>query len=1055
MTIAAFAAAFVIAARASNFSDKSVDEPLVFPLGQWVEVDATRTYQFEIAAGMAVELKVGRRLTPTDVFVFGPEDAGLAGKPTAELPASGNDAYAVHTLPGSDHVEYAAVVSKGGGTFHLQVNIRPVGKTLIFLGKPHPATAKDNAAAEAARIMFDIGATRRGKRSPESVVESSKRRVELHRLLEDPESLAWVLNQHAAVMEGAVRLIDALPARLEARSIYLQKNDLVMAVNFSPCYVYEALGDIQAWIHCFHEDLSLARRSGSKMKEAETLRSVGFTYHKLADEVQATDYYLQSLTAWRALIAAGEASGANEVMLLRDLGSLNRGTIQLGRPIDFFPERTREDLERSLAYYREALELDRKYKTGFRPHLLHQIGVVYREMGMYAEASDHLSQSIAAYGSGTASIALVTLDVARLHIDKGEAAAGTKLVDAVLPELRRRGISLERIASVYLDAGEVESARRLYGEMLAESRRVRKLSDVCVALFGLSRVERKLGNFNNARIHIIEAIQIADSLRNRITDDDVRSTYFAAVKKYYDFYIDLLMQAHRAQPERGFERTALQISEKARSRNLLDMLMRSGVDIHAGVDPKLIEEEKIVKARLAEKATAQTRLLSQKHDPGEAAAVNAAVNELAIQHKAVEARIREASPRYAALTQPAFATVDEMQQLLDRETVLLEYALGDEKSYLWVVSVDSVASFELPPRKDIKRLVNESYTSITGLNTVPKRGEASGSDDAYAIQSKKLSDTLLAPAAELIRNKRLVIVPDGPLNYVSFGSLPVPGKDPRTPLVAEHEVVLHPSASALAFMRSETQSEKAPDLVAIFADPIFSATDVRIQRNGGRSGVVGHRKEKTGQTRDFILALENGGLGADLPRLPFSRREADSIFKSASGRRSIKNVDFEASKEKVFSSNLERYRIVHFASHGLIDGRNPALSGIVLSLVEKEGSEIDGFLRLQDIYNLKLNADLVVLSACRTALGKEVRGEGIVGMARGFMYAGAPRVVVSLWKVDDAATAYLMSAFYRRMLVDNMRPAAALRAAQNEMKKQKRWRSPYYWAPFVLQGEWK
>jgi CHAT domain-containing protein len=298
-------------------------------------------------------------------------------------------------------------------------------------------------------------------------------------------------------------------------------------------------------------------------------------------------------------------------------------------------------------------------------------------------------------------------------------------------------------------------------------------------------------------------------------------------------------------------------------------------------------------------------------------------------------------------------------------------------------------------------------------------------------------------------------VPDGALNYVSFGSLPVPGENAITSLAVEQEIVIHPSASALAFMRSDARDKKAPNLVAIFADPIFSTTDVRILGKGARGSARGQKTKITGQTRDFMLALENGGLGTELPRLPFSRREADSIFKSASGRRSIKNVDFEASKEKVFASNLDQYQIVHFASHGLIDGRNPALSGIVLSLVEKEGAEIDGFLRLQDIYNLKLNADLVVLSACRTALGKEVRGEGIVGIARGFMYAGAPRVVVSLWKVDDAATAYLMSVFYRRMLVDNMRPAAALRAAQNEMKKQKRWSSPYFWAPFVLQGEWK
>ena len=158
----------------------------------------------------------------------------------------------------------------------------------------------------------------------------------------------------------------------------------------------------------------------------------------------------------------------------------------------------------------------------------------------------------------------------------------------------------------------------------------------------------------------------------------------------------------------------------------------------------------------------------------------------------------------------------------------------------------------------------------------------------------------------------------------------------------------------------------------------------------------------------------------------------------------------------VTSAEFGQYRIIHLATHGLLNSTHPELSGIVLSLVDQHGQPQDGFLRLHEIYNLKLPAELVVLSACQTALGKEVRGEGLVGLTRGFMYAGAPRVVASLWKVDDKATAELMKRFYQAMLGEQrMRPAAALRAAQVEMLKQKEWEDPYYWAAFVLQGEWK
>jgi CHAT domain-containing protein len=191
-----------------------------------------------------------------------------------------------------------------------------------------------------------------------------------------------------------------------------------------------------------------------------------------------------------------------------------------------------------------------------------------------------------------------------------------------------------------------------------------------------------------------------------------------------------------------------------------------------------------------------------------------------------------------------------------------------------------------------------------------------------------------------------------------------------------------------------------------------------------------------------------------LDRLMFSREEALAILAIAP-QESLGLLNFQASKETVTQTDLNQYRIVHFATHGLLHSEHPELSGIVLSLVDKEGKPQNGFLRLHEIYNFKLPSELVVLSACQTALGKEIKGEGIVGLTRGFMYAGAARVVASLWNVNDHATAELMTIFYKQMLQDGQRPAEALRNAQLKMLKQKRWQSPYYWAPFTIQGEWR
>lgn len=192
-----------------------------------------------------------------------------------------------------------------------------------------------------------------------------------------------------------------------------------------------------------------------------------------------------------------------------------------------------------------------------------------------------------------------------------------------------------------------------------------------------------------------------------------------------------------------------------------------------------------------------------------------------------------------------------------------------------------------------------------------------------------------------------------------------------------------------------------------------------------------------------------------LARLPFTRQEALAIAALVPAEHRLEATGFRASRTTVMSGDLARYRLVHFATHGFLNSGQPALSGLVLSLLDQDGNEQDGFLRLNDIYNLRLRADVVVLSACQTALGKEIRGEGMVGLTRGFMYAGARRVVASLWQVNDSATAELMKRFYEGMLVDRLTPAAALRRAQRQLAAVPRWSSPYFWAPFVLQGEWR
>jgi CHAT domain-containing protein len=546
---------------------------------------------------------------------------------------------------------------------------------------------------------------------------------------------------------------------------------------------------------------------------------------------------------------------------------------------------------------------------------------------------------------------------------------------------------------------------------------------------------------------------------------------------FHELYIDLLMRLHRLEPSAGHDVSALQASERARARGLLEMLAEARADISEGIDAALLERERSLQKQINASAEYQYRLLNDKHTREQMEAVKRELNSRIDELQQVEAEIRKTSPRYAELKYPQPLSLPEIQQMLDSETLLLEYSLGEERSNLWAVTPTKLESFELPKRAEIEALARRSYELLaageTGAQLRARLSQPAAQTPEWATE---LSRILLSPVAARLGKKRLVIVADGALQYLPFAALPEPetgrpgdrgtGKirNPqsaiRNPLIVNHEIVSLPSASSLSVLRRETAGRvPAPKIVAVIADPVFEADDARIKSGVGDLARTNNKLAASSVVEQevFRSALEVGATDGQqrLRRLSFSRSEAEEITALAGAGAAFKALDFDASRATALGSNLSQYRIIHFATHGLLNSQHPELSGVVLSLVDEQGRPQDGFLRLHDIYNLRLAADLVVLSACKTGLGKEIRGEGLVGLTRGFLYSGAPRVVASLWKVDDRATAELMKLFYRGMLRDGLRPAGALREAQIAMWRQKRWAAPYYWAGFALQGEWR
>jgi CHAT domain-containing protein len=420
---------------------------------------------------------------------------------------------------------------------------------------------------------------------------------------------------------------------------------------------------------------------------------------------------------------------------------------------------------------------------------------------------------------------------------------------------------------------------------------------------------------------------------------------------------------------------------------------------------------------------------------------------------------------------------------LDDETLLLEYSLGDTRSYAWIVTTNSIDGFELPGRNEIESAANRMGQAVNARNlqvkneTGPQQQARHAKADAdYAEAARSLTRMMLEKVGTKLNRKRVLLVPDGALQNVSFASLPTPKNSSRlsagqsssqsadVPLIASHEILILPSASVLGVLREQIASRKqAPRGLIVLANPVFGADDHRVESSGssrsrkGTSALANEQKPAAPPSHDQSTArgLALRSIGAtEVSPLPFSMSEAQRILEAAKGQ-GVAKVDFDANRSLALSPEMSRYRFIHFATHGVVDLERPALSRIILSLVDKKGRPQDGYLFLHDIYNLNLPAELVVLSACQTGVGKQVKGEGLIALTRGFMYAGAARLVASYWDVDDAATAELMEQFYKEMFINNKRPAEALQLAQLYLREQRRYSSPNFWAGFFIQGEWK
>ena len=902
-------------------------------------------------------------------------------------------------------------------------------------------TDRTRVAAERAYVVAAKFQSERTGEARRKAIEQYKEALRLMREAGDRRGEAMTLTNIGAIYNLIGEPRNALEPLNQALAIWHSIGDrhleaITLSINGR---VYYALGDPQKSLAAHFLALPVMREVGDQSGVAGAFTQIGTVYRLIVEPQKALDHFAQALPLWRAV-----GDRRNEAITLNNMGTVYT---LLGEP------------QKAFHYFQQALPVARAgADRRLEAVTLSNIGHIYNLMDKPEEALPYLQQAltVARDNSDRKSEALALTNTGNVYSSLKDHRKAFDYLERAL-QLRvamsdRQGeaITLNHLGRAYRLSGEPQKAGEYYVKALPIWRAVGDRNGEVAALYGIARAESDRGELLRASQQTESALDIINTLRTKVDSRDLRASYFASVQDVFKLHIDLLMQLHRRQPAAGFDVAALKTYEQARARSLIDMLAEASADIRQGVDAELLARERSLQQMLNAEAERQIRLFGGQHTEESAGAVRRKIDELLTQLLAIEAELKANSPRYAALTQPTPLGLSQIQSAVtDNATLLLEYSLGEERSYLWAVTPASFSSYEMPPRAVIEAAARRCYELLTARNQFvkfetadEKRERVRKADAEYPEAARALSQMLLGPVATKLKGKRLLIVPDGALEYLPFAALTVPKPGSTfVPLIVEHEVTSIPSASTLAVLRQELQGRIAAEkVVAVFADPVFDKSDERVtavlSKNAGGHHGAADLKETA------------------LPRLPYTRQEADAILAlvPSTGRKVA--LGFEANRATAMSDDLNKYRIIHFATHSVLDSTNPELSSIALSMLDRQAKPQDGYLYSYEVFNMKLGAELVVLSGCRTGLGKEVKGEGLYGMTRGFMYAGSKRVMVSLWDVQDQATARLMSDFYRGLLGPKRpHPAAALRAAQIAIWREGRWQAPYYWAAFVLQGE--
>jgi CHAT domain-containing protein/tetratricopeptide (TPR) repeat protein len=814
-------------------------------------------------------------------------------------------------------------------------------------------------------------------------------------------------------------------------------------------YTYRETGDTAEALDCSEQALTIARRIQDEFGVSFNLEALATVHLSRGELEQAFELYYEALDATHV-----QPYPAVEAAIWSGLGDLYSQLNDEKRAEECFQKALplTESASDAAGMLKVISSLGELYLRQDRPN--DALGILQKGLQQAQKLGLVREQSLLSAG------------VARSEAELGNSSAAQANFETAVDTAARiankdaEATALLHFGDFEYRAGHPVRARDLYARAFELWTQESNRAQAATALASLARLDSDAGDLPKARKEIEDALGFFETSRSTLASRELRTSFFSSKHAYYDLAISILMRLHANDPAKGYDAEAFTIAERASSRVLLDEIAAGNIPTFVRAPADLLRERQSDQNHLD---ALFERLRSLSDDPQKNAVqmskVRAEIEDQLRASDTLEGRIRAASGDYTAFTGARVTTPEEIAEQVGPHSALAKYWVGTDKSYLWLTAPHGFRSFTIPANGETIRSLTGHWLDSLQARSFQKPGESLAdrgqrlavADAAERSTAENLGKLLLPGLDGLTGIERIYIVPDGPLSSIPFAALRIPtGKpagEPRSSefLLSRFEVLTEPSEAVLQLLsRPHSQPNAAPH-IAVFADAVYSASDPRVE------GRLAPRVEPINGAKTLGLVNEAGM--AHLARLTASAEEARAIgILNGESNTSI-HMGFQALASAIREDDWSHYEVVHFGVHALLNPERPAFSGVVLTMVHPDGAPRNGVLWLSDIYALRMPVNLVVLSGCRTANGREIPGEGLEGLSRAFFFAGARSVVGSLWSVEDRETSLLMQRFYRNLVREKLSPAAALRRAQLATAGEATTSAPFHWAGFAIQGD--